>query len=141
MDVIVAAIIAAVVGLAIGIGAGYFVRKNISEAKIGEADSLAKNIIDQANKDAETIKKEKLLEAKEEIHKFRSDAEKENRERRSDSGRKAGFCGRICQGTYPFQLSGFAEEAGVQDADCGYVPCYSGTDENGKDSDNAGTHF
>ena len=84
MDVIVAAIIAAVVGLAIGIGAGYFVRKNISEAKIGEADSLAKNIIDQANKDAETIKKEKLLEAKEEIHKFRNDAEKENRERRNE---------------------------------------------------------
>ena len=84
MDVIVAAIIAAVVGLAIGIGAGYFVRKNISEAKIGEADSLAKNIIDQANKDAETMKKEKLLEANEEIHKFRSDAEKENRERRSE---------------------------------------------------------
>ena len=85
MDVIVVtAIIAAVVGLAIGIVAGYFTRKNISEAKIGEADSLAKNIIDQANKDAETIKKEKLLEAKEEIHKFRSDAEKENRERRNE---------------------------------------------------------
>ena len=57
MDVIVAAIIAAVVGLAIGIGAGYFVRKNISEAKIGEADSLAKNIIDQANKDADNEKR------------------------------------------------------------------------------------
>ena len=85
MDVIIAtAIIAAVVGLAIGIVAGYFTRKNISEAKIGEADSLAKNIIDQANKDAETMKKEKLLEAKEEIHKFRNDAEKENRERRSE---------------------------------------------------------
>jgi len=85
VDVIIAtAIIAAVVGLAIGIVAGYFTRKNISEAKIGEADSLAKNIIDQANKDAETIKKEKLLEAKEEIHKFRNDAEKENRERRNE---------------------------------------------------------
>ena len=85
MDVIIAtAIIAAVVGLAIGIVAGYFTRKNISEAKIGEADSLAKNIIDQANKDAETIKKEKLLEAKEEIHKFRNDVEKENRERRNE---------------------------------------------------------
>ena len=85
MDVIIAtAIIAAVVGLAIGIVAGYFTRKNISEEKIGEADSLAKNIIDQANKDAETIKKEKLLEAKEEIHKFRNDAEKENRERRNE---------------------------------------------------------
>ena len=32
----------------------------------------------------QTMKKEKLLEAKEEIHKFRSDAEKENRERRSE---------------------------------------------------------
>ena len=85
MDVIIAtAIIAAVVGLAIGIVAGYFTRKKISEAKIGEADSLAKNIIDQANKDAETIKKEKILEAKEEIHKFRNDAEKENRERRNE---------------------------------------------------------
>ena len=92
MDVIIAtAIIAAVVGLAIGIVAGYFTRKNISEAKIGEADSLAKNIIDQANKDAETIKKEKLLEAKEEIHKFRNDAEKENRETVSSLVRRNGF--------------------------------------------------
>ncbi|WP_442908914.1 ribonuclease Y [Intestinibacter sp.] len=78
------AIIAAVVGLIIGAVAGYFGRKNISEAKIGEANTLAKNIVDQANKDAETIKKEKLLEAKEEIHRFRSDAEKESRERRNE---------------------------------------------------------
>ncbi|MGM9532071.1 ribonuclease Y [Intestinibacter sp.] len=77
-------IIAAVVGLIIGVVAGYFGRKNISEAKIGEANTLAKNIVDQANKDAETIKKEKLLEAKEEIHRFRSDAEKESRERRNE---------------------------------------------------------
>ncbi|MDY2735965.1 MAG: ribonuclease Y [Intestinibacter sp.] len=84
MDVIVNAIIAAVVGLIIGAVAGYFGRKNISEAKIGEANTLAKNIVDQANKDAETIKKEKLLEAKEEIHRFRSDAEKESRERRNE---------------------------------------------------------
>ena len=84
MDVIVKVIIAAVIGLIIGALAGYFGRKNISEAKIGEANTLAKNIVDQANKDAETIKKEKLLEAKEEIHRFRSDAEKESRERRNE---------------------------------------------------------
>lgn len=84
MDVIIQSIIAAIVGLAIGVLAGYIGRKNISEAKIGEANNLAKNIVDQANKDAETIKKEKLLEAKEEIHKFRNDAEKENRERRNE---------------------------------------------------------
>lgn len=65
-----------------GIIVGYFVRKNISEAKIGQAEKMADDIIDKANKDAETLQKEKLLEAKEEIHKWRNEAEKENKERR-----------------------------------------------------------
>ncbi|MCQ4699387.1 Rnase Y domain-containing protein, partial [Paeniclostridium sordellii] len=56
---------------------GYFVRKNISEAKIGQAETMADDIIDKAKKDAETLQKEKLLEAKEEIHKWRNEAEKE----------------------------------------------------------------
>nr|WP_207744155.1 ribonuclease Y [Romboutsia sp. 1001713B170131_170501_G6] len=72
------------IGAAIGIIAGYFVRKNISETKIGQAESLAKEIIDKANRDSETIKKEKQLEAKEEIHKWRTEAERENKERRND---------------------------------------------------------
>ncbi|MBP3929192.1 MAG: ribonuclease Y [Peptostreptococcaceae bacterium] len=83
MDVIVtAAIVGALLGIFVGIIAGYFVRKNISEAKIGQADKIAKDIVDKAEKDAETLQKEKLLEAKEEIHKWRSEAEKENKERR-----------------------------------------------------------
>ena len=65
-----------------GIIVGYFVRKNISEAKIGQAEKMADDIIDKANKEAETLQKEKLLEAKEEIHKWRNEAEKENKERR-----------------------------------------------------------
>ena len=69
-------------GIFVGIIAGYFVRKNISEAKIGQADKIAKDIVDKAGRDAETLQKEKLLEAKEEIHKWRSEAEKENKERR-----------------------------------------------------------
>ena len=59
MDVI--EIIASIIGLAIGIIVGYFVRKNISETKIGQAKDLANDIIDKANKDSETIKKEKLF--------------------------------------------------------------------------------
>ena len=62
-----------------GIIVGYFVRKNISEAKIGQAEKMADDIIDKANKEAETLQKEKLLEAKEEIHKWRNEAEKENK--------------------------------------------------------------
>ena len=65
-----------------GIIVGYFVRKNISETKIGQSEKLADEIIDKAKKEAETLQKEKLLEAKEEIHKWRNEAEKENKERR-----------------------------------------------------------
>ncbi|EQK42098.1 ribonuclease Y [[Clostridium] bifermentans ATCC 638] len=69
-------------GIFVGIIVGYFVRKNISEAKIGQAEKMADDIIDKSKKDAETLQKEKLLEAKEEIHKWRNEAEKENKERR-----------------------------------------------------------
>ena len=57
-EVDVIEIIASILGLAIGIIVGYFIRKNISETKIGEAKALANDIIDKANKDSETIKKE-----------------------------------------------------------------------------------
>lgn len=81
MDVI-ETIAIVVVGAAIGTIVGYFIRKNISEAKIGQAEGLAKEIIDKAHRDSETVQKEKLLEAKEEIHKWRTEAERENKERR-----------------------------------------------------------
>ncbi|MEG0180515.1 MAG: ribonuclease Y [Paraclostridium sp.] len=83
MDVI-EAIIGALLGIFVGIIVGYFVRKNISEAKIGQTEKLANDIIDKANRDSETLQKEKLLEAKEEIHKWRNEAEKENKERRTE---------------------------------------------------------
>lgn len=72
------------IGVVVGILVGYIIRKNISEAKIGQAEDLAKEIIEKANRDSETVQKEKLLEAKEEIHKWRTEAERENKERRND---------------------------------------------------------
>lgn len=81
--VIIAAVVAVVVGLAIG----YLVRKHISEGKIGQAENLAKEIVEKANRDSETIRKEKLIEAKEEIHKLRTECEKENKEMRSEVAR------------------------------------------------------
>lgn len=61
-----------------------YVRKNISQAKISEADVKAKSIVEKAGNDAESIKKEAILEAKEEVHKLRTDFEKESRERRNE---------------------------------------------------------
>ncbi len=83
MDVI-EPILVGIIAIAVGVGVGYFVRKNISEAKIGDAEKRAAEIIDKAKRDSETEHKERLLEAKEEIHKLRTDAEKENKSRRNE---------------------------------------------------------
>ncbi len=77
-------IISILLGIAVCIIAGYFVRKNIYESKIGQANSEADRIIKQAEDDSKRIHKEKLLEAQEEIHKLRTESERENKERRSD---------------------------------------------------------
>lgn len=77
-------VITGVVAVLIGLLIGYFIRKNISEAKVGQAETIARDIVDKANRDSETIKKEKLLEAKEEIHRLRTEGEKENKERRNE---------------------------------------------------------
>ena len=60
-----------------------FVRKSIAEAKINGAANEAKRILDEANREAEALKKA-LLEAKDEIHTLRTEAELEIRDRRSE---------------------------------------------------------
>lgn len=70
--------------LAVGLLIGYIIRKNVGEKAIGSAETKARNLILDAENRAETIKKEITLEAKEEAHRMRSDAEREVRERRSE---------------------------------------------------------
>ncbi|WP_338754112.1 ribonuclease Y [Bacillus sp. FJAT-52991] len=77
-------IISILLGLIVGVVVGYFVRKSIAESKIAGAKDAAEQIIDDANREAEALKKEALLEAKDEIHKLRTDTELELRERRNE---------------------------------------------------------
>ncbi|MFH0812141.1 MAG: ribonuclease Y [Pseudomonadota bacterium] len=70
--------------LVIGGLIGFFVRKKYIESKIGIAESKARSIIEGAKKEAETIKKEMLLQAKEELYQERTTFERENRERRAE---------------------------------------------------------
>ncbi len=72
------------IGAALGVAVGYIVRKTIGEAKIGSAEEAARKILTEAQKEAEAKKREALLEAKEEVHRLRSDFEKESRERRNE---------------------------------------------------------
>ena len=64
------------------VGAVY--RKKVAEREIGSAESEATRIINEALKGGENKKREMLVEAKEEIHKNRTEYEKEVKERRAD---------------------------------------------------------
>lgn len=69
---------------AIAVLIGYMLRKKIAEGKLNEAEIVVKRMMDEAERKAESVKKEKLVEAKEEVHKLRSEAEKEYKERRGE---------------------------------------------------------
>ena len=64
-------------------------RKKVVEAKIGNAEDRAREIIDEALKTAETKKREALLEAKEESMKTKNELDKETKERRAELQRYA----------------------------------------------------
>ena len=66
-----------VVGAVGGILIGYKYRRDVAEAKVEKAEDTVKRLYDEAEKKAEEIRKEKLLEAKEETIRIRSEADKE----------------------------------------------------------------
>lgn len=84
---IVVTVLCAIAALFIGALAGFIYRKTTSEKEIGSAEQRARNIVLDAENQAETIKKEISIEAKEEAHRMRSEAEREVRERRNEMNR------------------------------------------------------
>ncbi len=84
MDIILL-IISILLALIVGIVVGYLVRKSIAEAKISSAETLAKQIVEEARRNAGAAKKEALLEAKDENHRLRQQTEDELRERRTEA--------------------------------------------------------
>ncbi len=67
---------------------GFFYRKSVSEKQIGSANDEARRIINEAIKTADTKKKEAILEAKEQLHKERTEQERELKERRVEITRQ-----------------------------------------------------
>ena len=63
---------------------GYEKRRQVAEAAISSAEEEAQRIVSEAEKDAESKRKEIVLEGKEEIHRLRSENDKEIRERRNE---------------------------------------------------------
>ena len=81
---IILIVVAAVVGIGAGFGIGVTYRKKVAEREIGSAEAEATRIINEAIRGGESRKKEMLLEAKDEIHRSRTEYEKEVKERRAE---------------------------------------------------------
>lgn len=88
MPISVIVIIAVVVTLIVAVPVTHLVtmnaRKKADEAKIGNAEQKAREIIDEALKTAETKKREGLLEVKEESIRTKNELERESKERRKE---------------------------------------------------------
>ncbi len=87
MPYIIAGVVAVVFAV-IGFITGSVYRRKSAEATIGSAEDEARRILSDAMKNAESRKKEALLEAKDEIHQLRQETEKDLRERRSEVQRQ-----------------------------------------------------
>ncbi|MDE7390121.1 MAG: ribonuclease Y [Lachnospiraceae bacterium] len=91
MQLWLAILLIVLVGITSGIAAflaGVNHRKKIAEAEIGSAEQEAKRIVDEAVKEAEAKKKEFVLEGKDEVHRFRTESEKELAARRKEVQRQ-----------------------------------------------------
>ena len=76
--------IGVVLGIAVGFAIGVAYRKKVAEREIGSAEQEATRLINEAIRSGESRKKEMLLEAKDEIHRSRTEHEKEVKERRAE---------------------------------------------------------
>ncbi len=77
-------LVVAIVAIALGFLFGWNRRKKDAERAIGSAEEEALRITNEAIRGAESKKREMVLEAQEEIHKARSESERELKERRID---------------------------------------------------------
>lgn len=78
--IIAAAVVFAVVGLAIG----YLCSQKVRAKKIGDAESVVARMKEEAEQECKALKKEAILEAKEEHLKLRNQFEKESREKKHE---------------------------------------------------------
>ncbi len=91
MPYLIGGIIGAILGAVLAWIISGIYRKNVYEAKVGSAEQRSKEILEAAEKEAEktaeTKKKEALLEAKEENLKKQAELDREIKERRSELSR------------------------------------------------------
>jgi ribonucrease Y len=82
------AVVVGVVALAVGFGVGFLVRKVLGQTQAESAEARAPKVILEAEREAERLTREALVEAKDEIGAIRRDTEEEFRTRREEVKRQ-----------------------------------------------------
>src|SRR4030042_6298559 len=84
MNKMITLVISIILSLAVGGAIGYVARKILSSSKVKNSEKEARMLLTDAERQASSIKKEALVEAKDEIYNMRLEAEKDIREKRSE---------------------------------------------------------
>ncbi|MGH2732852.1 MAG: ribonuclease Y [Actinomycetota bacterium] len=79
-----------ILGLLAGIAVGYFIRKTLSEQRLGAAEARAREILATAERDAAAARSEALIEAKDEAIRIRQEAAAEVKTRSAELQRREG---------------------------------------------------
>ncbi|UCH00654.1 MAG: ribonuclease Y [Deltaproteobacteria bacterium] len=77
-------VIVALTGIIAGAVIGFIVRKKMAEKKVDSAEDYSRKVISEASKQAETIRKEARLQAKDKLYQMKLDFEEETRLRRKE---------------------------------------------------------
>ena len=84
LQIVIAVIVTLIVAVPVTMAIANAYHQKVSDQKFGNAEERARAIIDEAVKNAETKKREALLEAKEESLRTKNELDKEIRERRAE---------------------------------------------------------
>ncbi len=81
-------VVVGIVALAAGVGIGFLVRKAVAQSQAQSAEARAKKAVLEAEREAERLTREALVEAKDEIGALRREAEESLRSRREEVERQ-----------------------------------------------------
>jgi ribonuclease Y len=78
------ALIGFAIALLVGAGVGYLIRMRQAASRLQSVEALSQKMMDDARREAETMKKEALIQAKDQLYQMKLDFEADTKERKHE---------------------------------------------------------